>query len=70
LTSLYSYNNEKELLASGILQMILGTGVQVKYGSGGGSNKLSSAVAQASNNKCAVSSNTGQQQTQQGCGTG
>ncbi|XP_062606236.1 cytochrome b-c1 complex subunit 2, mitochondrial-like isoform X1 [Saccostrea cucullata] len=47
-----SFSNEKELLASGILQMILGTGVQVKYGSGGGSNKLSTAVAQASNNSC------------------
>ncbi|XP_048762021.1 cytochrome b-c1 complex subunit 2, mitochondrial-like [Ostrea edulis] len=51
-----SYNNEKDVLTSGILQMILGTGIQVKYGSGGGSNKLSTAVAEASNKKCSASS--------------
>lgn len=50
-----SYNNEKEMLTSGILQMILGTGISMKYGSGGGSNKLSSAVCQATDKKCSVS---------------
>ncbi|XP_022318597.1 cytochrome b-c1 complex subunit 2, mitochondrial-like [Crassostrea virginica] len=50
-----SYQNEKEVLASGILQMILGTGIQMKYGSGGGSNKLTTAVAQASDSRCSGS---------------
>lgn len=50
-----SYNNERDLLASGILQMILGTGISMKYGSGGGSHKLSSAVCQATDRKCSVS---------------
>lgn len=49
-----SYNNERDLLASGILQMILGTGISMKYGSGGGSHKLSSAVCQATDRKCSA----------------
>lgn len=50
-----SYNREKDLLTSGLLQMILGTGIQLKYGSGGGSNKIPSAVAQATDKKCSAS---------------
>lgn len=49
-----NYNNEKDMLTSGILQMILGTGIHMKYGTGGGSNKLSSAVCQATDKKCSA----------------